>query len=278
MKKYVIIVLAAVMAACTNERVNEEAEAKRVTFRMAGDMAFMPNTRASLQDVNMTDLWVFDYVDGTCVQSVHQASTDADFGAPSLLLTYGTHHVYFVASRGGSPTVNESGHTITWDTPRDTFWEDYEVDVSSSSSASHTVTMHRAATRLRVNIKDEVPAECAQLSLTPATWYAGLDYVSGLAVGGAAKEFTVTVPASYAGTSNQLSMTVYGLSDTDEWTSDVSLRALADDGEELGHVTIVAAPFKRNRATEYSGNLFNASGSIGVSLDDTWEQSYVGEW
>ena len=33
----------------------------------------------------MTDLWLFDYVDGTLVQTLHQVSTDADFPDASPL-------------------------------------------------------------------------------------------------------------------------------------------------------------------------------------------------
>lgn len=44
---------------------------------------------------------------------------------------------------------------------------------------------------------------------------------------------------------------------------------------------IFAAAFdelKRNRVTEYSGNLFGSGGGIDVSLNDTWEQSFTAEW
>ena len=94
----------------------------------------------------------------------------------------------------------------------------------------------------------------------------------------AEKERTVTVPASYAGTAGKLSMTIFGISDADEWTTDVALKALSDDGTVLGQVTITGAPFKRNRVTEYSGNLFGSGGGIDVSLNDTWEQSFTAEW
>ena len=76
----------------------------------------------------------------------------------------------------------------------------------------------------------------------------------------------------------KMGMTTFGLSDTDEWTSDVVLKSLDDDGKVLGQVTLSGAPFKRNRATEYSGNLFGSGGGIDVSLNDTWEQSFTAEW
>ena len=287
MKKYVFFALTGLEAlcACSNDATEENVvQTKEITFSVDGDFSSprfkAPATRASLSadGSEMTDLWLFDYMDGQLVQQLHQSPTDADWGTPKMTLAYGSHHVYFVAARGDEPTVNTDSHIIEWDIPRDAFWLDYAVDVTSTSTTSRSVVLDRVATKLRVTIKDEVPEACTQLSLTPSVWYYGLDYVNGLAIQSKEKERTVTVPASYAGTTGKLSMSIFGLSDNDEWTTDVALKALADDGTVLGQVTITGAPFKRNRVTEYSGNLFGSGGGIDVSLNDTWEQSFTAEW
>jgi len=287
MKKYVFFALTglAALCACSNDATEEKAaQSKEITFSVDGDFSSprfkAPATRASLSadGSEMTDLWLFDYMGGQLVQTLHQSPSDAEWGTPKMTLAYGSHHVYFVAARGDEPTVNTESHIIEWDIPRDAFWKDYAVDVTSTSTTSRSVVLDRVATKLRVTIKDEVPEACTQLSLTPSVWYYGLDYVNGLAVQSKEKERTVTVPASYAGTTGKLSMSIFGLSDTDEWTSDVTLKSLADDGTVLGQVTITGAPFKRNRVTDYSGNLFGSGGGIDVSLNDTWEQSFTAEW
>lgn len=287
MKKYLFFALAGLTALCACENADVEktsVQSKEITFSVDGDFGSprfkSPRTRASLSadGSEMTDLWLFDYVGGQLVQTLHQSPADADWGTPRMTLAYGSHHVYFVAARGDEPTVDQSSHIIEWSIPRDAFWLDYAVDVTSTSTASRSVVLDRVATKLRVAIKDEVPEACAQLSLTPSVWYYGLDYVNGLAIQSKTKERTVTVPASYAGTSGQLSMAIFGLSDNDEWTTDVAMKALADDGTVLGQVTISGAPFKRNRATEYTGNLFGSGGGIDVSLNDTWEQAFTAEW
>jgi hypothetical protein len=54
-------------------------------------------TRASLDDVKMKDLWLYDYVGGSLVQTVHQSSTDVGFGSASVGITYGSHTFYVVA-------------------------------------------------------------------------------------------------------------------------------------------------------------------------------------
>ena len=255
-----------------------KGEFEAATFKAPGMRRAGGTTYLNDSGNDITDLWVYDYMGGTLIQSVHQSAGDDNFGKPKMSLAYGEHHIYFVASRGADPVINEESHVISWSTVRDTFWKDYEVNVVSTSNGNRAVTLDRVATKLKVTIKDEVPAACTQLSLTPSVWYYGLDYVNGLAVRSDNKERTVTVPASYAGASGQLVMSIFGLSDTDEWTSDVVLKSLDDDGKVLGQVTLSAAPFKRNRATEYCGNLFGSGGGIDVSLNDTWEQSFTAEW
>lgn len=283
MKKYLFFALYGLVSlcACSNDAdVQSPAKSKEMTFSVAGDFGSPTFTRGSLSadGSEMTDLWLFDYMDGQLVQTLHQSPSDSEWGTPKLTLAYGSHHVYFVASRGDAPSVDQASHIIEWSVPRDAFWKDYQVDVTNTSTANRSVTLDRVATKLKVTIKDEVPAACTQLSLTPSVWYYGLDYVNGLAVRSDNKERTVTVPASYAGTSGQLAMSIFGISDTDEWTADVTLKALDDDGTVLGQVTISGAPFKRNRATEYTGNLFGSGGGVDVSLNDTWEQSFTAEW
>lgn len=42
--------------------------------------------------------------------------------------------------------------------------------------------------------------------------------------------------------------------------------------------SITAAPFKANRSTEYSGNLFSSGGELGLSLATEWDTPVTGEW
>ena len=84
----------------------------RFTF---GDITQQAMTRGTLADAQMTDLWLFDYLDGTLTNTIHQTSEDAGFGTVSLQADYGSHQLYFVASRGTTPTI--SATTITWVKP-----------------------------------------------------------------------------------------------------------------------------------------------------------------
>jgi hypothetical protein len=227
----------------------------------------------------LTDLWVFDFVGGECVQSLHQVSTDVDWGQPQMSLTYGSHHVYFTASRGTEPTVDATAHTITWTRPSDTFWKDYSVDVVSTSNGNRAVTLDRVVTKLKVTITDEIPGTMATLTLTPAMWYYGVNYLTGEPSGASSIHArSVTVPASYIGTTGTLSMSIFGFSSATEWTTDVVVTAKDGDGAAVGTATISDAAFKCNRISEYSGPLFGSAGTATVSVNDEWLESITGTW
>ena len=282
-----MMLMGLLVAACEKPilgEVEDESEevksTKNFTFTVKGDFGSATFTRGYLtaDGQSMTDLWVFDYMDGACVQTVHQTSTDADWGQPKMSLSYGRHHVYFVASRGEGATLDADGHTITWTGPRDTFWKDYEVDVVSTSNGNRAVTLDRVATKVRIVVTDEVPATCKAVTVTPGRWYYGWDYVGGVAVAQQQTERKVSVPESYIGTTGQLAVSIFGLSGTDEWVTNVSIQAQDAGGAVIGSATITGAPFKANRSTEYSGNLFGSAGGLDVSVNGDWDSPKTGTW
>jgi hypothetical protein len=293
MKEMLLMMFAVLLVAACEKPilgdVEEESESsetegtkagKKFTFTVKGDFGGATFTRGylSADGKDMTDLWVFDYMDGVCVQTVHQTAGDEAWGRPVLTLGYGSHHVYFVASRGEGATLDADGHTITWTGPRDTFWKDYEVEVVTTSNGNRAVTLDRVATKLRIVVNDEVPTGCKAVSVTPERWYYGWDYVRGVAMSSQQNERRVTVPESYVGTKGQLAVSIFGLSGTDEWVTDVAVTALGEGDAVIGTATITGAPLKANRGTEYSGNLFGSDGGMDVSVNGDWESTKTGTW
>lgn len=284
MKKLLLTMAALLMlTACEKQEMCEEAlpAKKTVTFRMDFDFKTTPFTRGSLtsNENTFTDLWVFDFVGDDCLQSVHQSNTDSDWGNPELILDYGSHSIYFVASKGKEFTLDESAKIIVWSKPNDTFWCKCDLEVSNGSSENISVTLDRVVSKLKITVNDEVPEGLSTLSIIPATWYCGIDYTTGnpsSAVTSQAR--TVSVPSSYAGTTGTLSMSIYGFSSADEWTTDIEVDAKNGDNEIVGHASIEDAPLKRNRSTEYSGKLFCNSRGFSISINDEWNDAYNSEW
>ena len=285
MKKMIVMAMAAAMMCGCEASVNEESDEEpewggavdyqSVTFDVS-NAGWETATRGLVADgSSMTDLWLFDYVGGQQVKTVHKTQDDSDFDAPTLSMKHGDHTVYFVASRGKTPTVD--GTAITWTQPSDTFWKSMQLTVSSNTS-NVNVTLDRVVTKFKATINDEVPDGVAKLCITTSVWYYALDYTTGSAVGQQSTERIITVPASYIGTQGQLVASIYGLSNSDEWTTDVIIMAKDADGNSLGSAELQDAPFRRNMTTSASGNLFAGVRVFGLTLNDEWLDSHVIEW
>ena len=290
MKKciFAMAVAAVLLTACdgseaTHDSVNGNVK-KDVTFVIGGDFGNATFRKAkknvtAVDGSDMQDVYVVDHVDGSFVQLVHQTKDDADFGRPSVPMTYGTHTLYFIASRGTGSEIDTDSHTVTWDGVKDTYYKAVTVDVSASSAAVRNITLDRVVTKIKINIKDEVPEGIASINLTPGLVYRGFDYVADEPVDEVYEsEYVIDVPDSYVGTKNLLSVSIFSLSGADEWTTDLKVLAKDTDGKSIGGVSIESVPLLRNRATEYTGKLFITDGTASMTLNDEWLPSYSDTW
>lgn len=294
MKRLFIMALAvATLTACEKEIITEEdatvsdgsaiEKTKKFTFTLKGDFSndWKPVTRGYLEadGRDLTDVWVLDYQGDVLVQQIHQSDNTAeDFGQPSMTLAYGSHHVYFVASRGINPTLSTADKTITWEKPSDTFWADYSVTVVNSSNGNRAVTLDRVVTKFKAIVNDALPVGISSISIIPATWYYALNYQTGEATGAVSGQPTViSIPQSYEGRT-EVNFTIHSLSNITEWNTDISIVAKDGDQTVLGTATIADVPLKAGRITEYSGSLFSSAGSTTISLNDTWATSVTGTW
>jgi hypothetical protein len=283
MKQKIFAMLAAgalLLAACgkDNESVEQRTDGDTINlkFTLSGD--WQQNTKdLTANGSSMTDVWVFDYVDNTLVQTVHQDdNTASDFGSPTLDLAFGTHTLYFVASRGLTPTVNTTDHNITWVKPSDTFHKALTLTVNSETGAQ-SVTLERMVAKLKMTINDAIATGTMQFLVTPAVWYYGMDYTSGDPVAQATNQaITVSVPSSYVGESGKF-LSVFTFSSSAQWNTNVTLAA-SNGTSTISSVTINNVPFQRNHSTEYSGNLFTNGGTTSLTLNDTWGDPFTGTW
>lgn len=276
MKKVILMAMAAaLMCGCSSADDESGVNEKMVTFHVDGDFSITFSdieTRTALTADNntMTDLWVFDYIGNECVQTIHQTNEDALWGTPTMSLRFGTHHLYFVVSRGAAPEVDAENHTITFGTVRDTFWKDYEIEVTSSTNANRTVDLDRVVTRLRLIATDAVPEGIATVTITPATWYSGLNYLTGEPTDAKTNEpRTINIPSSYVGTEGEMVINVFGFS-SNEWTTNVDVVAKKGDGTTLGQAVVANVPIKRNISTILSGTLFGKVSVNTITIDDEW--------
>ena len=294
MRKFVFFMLAAMLlTSCEKSLVNDDevernpsvsaVDGKRFMFTVKGDFSeeWKSVTRGYLQadGKDMTDLWVLDYMGDVLVQQIHQSDNTAeDFGRPSMTLAYGSHHVYFVASRGVSPTLSTTNGTITWTTVRDTFWKDYAVEVVSTSNGNRAVTLDRIVTKLALKFTDAVSANASTINFTPSSWYYTLNYKTGEPTTATTSQtISTSVPASYIGNTDVL-ISYFSLSPSTDWTTDVNVNSIDGDNNIIGQGDMANVPLKRNRVTEYSGPLFSSGGTVTTSLNTDWITTYEGSW
>ena len=297
MKKYIIpaAVAALCFISCSTDEPTANLTARiktdttemkhvTITFNCRGfDFSTEPfaETRALEADGKaMTDLWVLDYPNGQTAPTIqiHQTSDDEDFGSPTLNLAVGSHHVYFIASRGQDATIDTDAHTITFGKVRDTFYMDYEINVTATSNGSRSVTLERIVTKFTAIITDAIPEGAATFNIAPSQWYYGWDYVAGTPTTATTSQaITINIPASEIGKTDE-SLNVFGFSSDTEWTTDIALDCKTYTGYILGTATISDVPLKQNRITTFSGPLFSANGLTTVSLSTDWQKDYTGTW
>lgn len=284
MKKMMMALASALMMlSCTSDESQNDQptgwESKTITFTFGDVITQHAMTRADVSTLDLTDLWMFDYIGDELQQTVHQSSTDDGFGSISASMGYGEHTLYFVASRGTTPTSDTDAQTITWVKPSDTFWATATVTVSPSSESSQAVSLSRVATRLRITVNDEVPAQAAKFVITPAQWYYGIDYTTGNGIAPSANQpREVNIPSSYIGTSGQLAIAIFGFVPSADWHTDITAALKASDESTLGLVTLEDVEMKRNITTAYSGGILGTAKSFTLSADDAWGDEDVHTW
>lgn len=286
MKKLSIGLAAAMMLSmisCTSDEPHNERptgwKQKTITFTFGDVVTQHAMTRADVTELDLTDLWMFDYVGDELQQTVHQSSSDEGFGVLSASMGYGDHTLYFVASRGTTPTTDTDARTITWAKPSDTFWATATITVSPSSASSQAVTLSRVATRLRITVNDEVPTVAAKFVITPAQWYYGIDYTTGDGVAPSANQpREVNIPSSYIGTSGQLAIAIFGFVPSADWQTNITAALKASDDTTLGQVAITDVPMKKNITTAYSGGILGTAKSFTLTADDAWGDDDIHTW
>lgn len=290
MKKviYFAVLVVVLLSACSSESDScvevSVTQQKTITFLCNGfrqrteNMTKTVATRASettsltADGISMTDLWLFDYVGGELKQTIHQVTTDDDFGKPSVKLDYGQHIIRIVASRGTHPTL--SSDVITWEKSSDTFAKEVNVSVASGMETVQRITLERVTTRLNVKITDVVPPSAVTLDLDLATWYKSLSVPSLFAVNDNVTHYSINIK-KFVGTKDA-SLVVYSLSPSAEaWSTNVTLVA-KDEGEKvLSQIVVPSVQMKMNRTTVLSGELFGKSNHMTFALNTQWNEDYA---
>lgn len=272
MKKTISIfaVMLIIFTACSSNETESFSEKKKiVTFSVKGNFEvdeLAPFTRSlTSEGKEMTDIWVIDTDgDGSILQTVHQQKTDSKFGSPALALSYGSHVLYFCASRGMTPTLN--GTILRWEKVLDTFWAKKTLTIDNETAESQSVELERIVTRLKVTVLDGVPSGAKSFNVMMRL-VKEIDLKTGL---GTLEEGTV--PFAMTEEDEGKTGIEYGVfslcPSLEEWKVDVSMRYDNNEAE-----TVINVPFKMNRETKMKGNMNSRDKGFTLSLNTTWDEA-----
>lgn len=228
----------------------------------------------------MKELWVFDIIGDSCALVCRQTDVDDNFGSVSMKLSYGNHRLAVVCSRGEGSDVDVSNGRITWEKVRDTFWNVVDCDVAKTGSTDISVTLKRVAARMRVTVNDVIPSDLKTISISGEPWYKGIDVKTGEAIGGLSSiegvedVSSLAVPSAYVGTEKKLAVSLWIMSKGEQWTEDVTVKMLGENGDVLSEVDCPGVPMQRNRVTNITGYFLSGGASGNIHLDDSWSNTY----
>ena len=228
----------------------------------------------------MKELWVFDVVGDSCALVCRQTDVDDNFGSVSMKLSYGNHRLAVVCSRGEGSDVDVSNGRIAWEKVRDTFWNVVDCDVAKTGSTDISVTLKRVAARMRVTVNDVIPSVLKTISISGDPWYKGIDVKTGEAIGGlysvegVEDVSSLAVPSAYVGTEKKLAVSLWIMSKGEQWTENVTVKMLGENGDVLSEVLCPGVPMQRNRVTNITGYFLSGGASGNIHLDDSWSDTY----
>lgn len=276
----IAVLIAALFASCSDNfeptgSKPAEAGVKELTMCLSGDFAYTISTRATAVSTP-NDLFIFDYVEGEEVQSIHLMGVDDDKFNPKMKLSYGKHKLYIILSYGDRPSYSVYNNVMTWVTVKDTFWKEYELAIDANTASTISITLDRVIAKLEVKSLDKVPDDAESIRITPTCWYSSFNYLTGEACEGVSSNhnmyYTVKKGWDYA------DLVAYCFASKD-FKSEINFEVSLSGGSKVKNIAR-NVPFKQNQITAMKGNLFTKDDSgtattigdhvFNIKVDDVW--------
>jgi hypothetical protein len=161
--------ICAAFCACANDTSevmeDEETELVTLTFSPYEQSAMARTTRAATSIasvVNHLDVWI---TDGTTTTDIHQTNTDAGFGTVSMTLDKTkTYTLYAMGHKADGATLSDGVISFTDDKVTHSMF--YTTTFSPATTTNLSCLMTRIVADFRMEITDDIPAECKSLRFT----------------------------------------------------------------------------------------------------------------
>ena len=211
--------------------------------------------------VTHLDVWI---TDGSTEVEAHQTNADADFGTLTVTLDKTkTYTLYAVGHRADGATLSDG--VISFVDDKITHSMFYTTTFSPATTTNLSCLMNRIVADFRLEITDDIPAECKSFRFTVN----GIFDRWNVSTGGTHQLDRVST-ISYGGTSSIFN--VYAIVTDAQTTHDITVTALDENDQEVQTRTFEDVPLRNGYKTTYRGTFFiDTATSAGFTVDD-WNE------
>ena len=220
-----------------------------MTFSPYEQSAMARTTRAASSIagiVSHLDVWIYE--GGSEVTAIHQTSSDADFGSPSVTLDKTkTYTLYAVGHKADGATLSDRVISFTDDKVTHSMF--YSTTFSPATTTNLSCLMTRIVADFRLEITDDIPTSAVKFRFTIASVFDRWNVSTG---GTHSIDRVSTI--NYGGTSSIFN--VYAITTDAQTTHDITVTALDENDQEVQTRTFAAVPLRNGFKTTYRGQFF----------------------
>lgn len=270
MKKCVLFIVAAIVAACSgNEelrvRSDEPAAAQEVTLTFTPyEVEAMTRAATSIASVvTRLDVWI---TDGETTTAIHQSSEDADFGTVTATLDKTKTYTLYAVGHKASDAATLADGVITWPEDKVTHSMYYTTTFSPATATSLSCLMQRIVAQFRMETTDAIPSDMKKIQIVISDVFDRWSVTTG---GTHQVNRTYTINITSTAQDRTVALNVFAIVTDAQTLHTVTVTGFdADDGVVLTPRTFADVPLKNGYRTTYRGALRDATTTGTFTVDD----------
>jgi hypothetical protein len=257
-QKFVFFMLAAIVAAgCSSDNeektvLNGSAVETSVLLTFSPyEVDAMTRTATSISNYcTHLDVWI---TDGESTTSVHQSSSDSDFGSLSVTLDKTkTYTLYAVAHKCASDATLADG-IVSFPDDKVTHSMFYTTTFSPATTTSLSCEMQRIVAMFRLETTDAVPAECKKVRFTISDVFDRWNVTAG---GTHHVNRVSTVSITSTANDGTVAISIYAIATDAQTLHTVTAEALNESDDVIQSRVFENVPLRNGYKTTYRGTFF----------------------
>ena len=202
----------------------------------------------------------------------NDASTYTTFGDFSLALPMGSYTMVVLGYglNDGEPAITLTSPTsATFGTypARETFVATQAVNITNTNAVELSATLSRVISKVKVHSTYGCTENAVYVRLTFSAGGKAFNPTTGLATSNTGFSNVLPIQSTLGNSTNSIS---YLFLATDEQNMTVTIDVLNALEESVSHKVVENVPLKRNRLTQLTGSVYNASSTTDFEINTTW--------